>query len=149
MVSAAVLFLHILFVPLNYSCTIMDPYNPPDTQWLSLYFLFPSFSPPPPPKKRHTCSHAHTHSFSVLPGVLLLTVGFIRPVWCRHGWCILVCNDSHWPIVHGNNEKTPTTVNWDVILLRALFVLLLGNELITLDNITVSDYDHMTHNLEL
>lgn len=131
-----VLPLHILFVPLNCCQTITDPYNSPDTQWLSpgsLFFFFThpilppltllfQFSPPP-----------LAILPSGIPGVLSVTVVFTTPLWCWHGWCILVCNDvffqidSNWAIMHGNNEKTPTTVNWGRDVWTELLVL--GNTL--------------------
>lgn len=147
--------LHILFVPLNYCQTITDPYNSPDTQWLSLGspFFHPPYSSPftllfqfsPPPK---------TILPPGIPGVLSLTVVFVRPVWCWHGWCILVCNDvffqidSNWALAHDNNEKTPITVNWGHVMLWAEF-LLLSNKLI-LDPIhsdLITVHDHITHTI--
>lgn len=57
----AILSLHILFVPLDYHYTIRDPYNSPDTQWLSLprffFFFNPSYSSPFPPFFSHLSSH--------------------------------------------------------------------------------------------
>lgn len=43
-----ILPLHIHFVPINYSCTITDPYNSPDTQWVPLDTFVPgTFTPFP------------------------------------------------------------------------------------------------------
>lgn len=141
-----ILPMYILFVPLNYTYTITDPYNSPDTRWLSLSSFFctdliPPLFPPPP-------SASLSSGF---PGVLSLTVAFVRPVWCWHGWCILACNDvffqidSKWPIVHGNTEETPSTVSWSFMLLSAE-LLPLGNKLTILDQIiyVIGSEHHVT-----